>query len=254
MKIGILGTAFSFHKAPFGDPSWELWACNFGEPPRWDVWFQLHDEAVINGNAGHRDWLRAQSKPIWMQKVFPDIPGSREYPLAQMVEKYGNWFFTSSIAFMTALAIEQKPEELGLWGVDMAADEEYAHQKPGVRFFLQVARLQGIKVMIPEECEVAMPGRLYCYDAPSLIGIKANARQQELQHRAQQNIAHRNNLVLKKTALQGALDIRLGPDEIRTEIEKTDAAIAEADRTALVFDGAIQENEHVRKNWTGEAK
>ena len=45
---------------------------------------------------------------------------------------------------MLAMAIEQKPEAIGIWGVDMSADEEYSHQRPGCHYFIQRAQELGI--------------------------------------------------------------------------------------------------------------
>ena len=77
MKIGILGSAPSFHQAPFSDPSWELWACNIGTVPRWDRWFDLHDDASVDTYPGHREFLTSQSKPVYTRQ---------NYPIAAMTE------------------------------------------------------------------------------------------------------------------------------------------------------------------------
>lgn len=251
MKIGILGTAHTFHKAPFSDPSWELWACNLGQPPRWDRWFQLHDDAVIDGNAGHAAWLAAQEKPVYLQSPRADIPKALTYPLPAMTAKYGTWFFTSSIAFMLALALEEGPEEIGLWGVEMADETEYGSQKNGVRFFLQLARMRGIKVTLPAESEVLVPGKIYGYDGPGWLEMKAQARLAELVARHAGNEAHKNGLVLQKASLMGARDITLTPEQIAAALAQVDAQLGQAERDALVLDGAIQNMRHIASNWTG---
>ncbi len=56
-----------------------------------------------------------------MQAALPEFPNSVEYPLKEMVAKYGPFWWTSQLAYMIALAIEQKPAAIGLYGVDMAA-------------------------------------------------------------------------------------------------------------------------------------
>ena len=249
MKIGILGTAFTFHKAPFQDPSWQLWACNTGEPPRWDRWFDLHSDEIIDGNVGHRDWLAAQTKPVYLQKKSDSIPNALAYPLEAMKAKYGDWFFTSSIAYMMAMAIEEGATEIGLWGVEMADASEYVHQKIGVRFFIQVARMAGIKVTVPPESEIMVPGRLYCYDDTSWVEMKARARLKELENRNAGNDQHRQTLLLEKAALQGALGVTLPRDQIEARLAQVDAELGQANNDALVLDGALQDQKHVLMNW-----
>lgn len=252
MKIGILGTAHSYLKAPFSDSSWDLWACNSGAPVRWDVWFQLHDDKVLDQLPGHREWLAEQTKPVYMQMASEAIPNAIPYPLTAMTAKYGTWFLTSTIAFMLALALESSGlEEIGMWGVDMAASDEYRAQKPGVRFFLQLARLRGIKVTVPDESEVMVPGRLYGYEPSSWLEDKARARYAELAHRNGLNDQKRNNLLLTKAALQGARDLTLTPDQLAEQLTATDAALAAAERDALVFDGGLQDMRHILNNWVG---
>lgn len=252
MKIGILGTAFSFHQAPFNDPSWQLWACNLGEPPRWDRWFQLHSDAVIDGNAGHREWLAAQTKPVYLQRPDATIPNATRYPLETMTAKYGTWFFTSTIAFMLAMALEEADvTEIGLWGVDMADQTEYGAQKNGVRFFLQVARMRGIKLVLPPECEVMVPGRIYGYDELTWLEMKSKARHGELLVRQQEVEGRKQRLVLEKAALMGKRDITLTPVQIETRMGQVNVELEQSERDGLVMEGAIQNMAHILGNWTG---
>lgn len=261
MKIGILGTAHTFHQAPFNDASWELWACNLGEPPRWDRWFQLHDDATIDGNPGHREWLAAQTKPVYLQRAAPSIPAGIRYPMPEMAAKYGTWFFTSSIAFMLAKALEEidaanpapgsPPHEIGLWGVEMADVSEYMGQKNGCRFFLQLARMRGIRLVMPPECELLVPGKIYGFDTPSWLETKVTARHGELSARMQQVDGHRTRLMLEKASLMGARDIVLSPEQVTARLAQVDVELGTIEREALVLDGAVQDIAHIRANWLG---
>jgi hypothetical protein len=243
LKIGILGSAFSFHQAPFDDPSWELWACNIGTVPRWDRWFDLHDDASIDTYPGHREFLTSQTKPVYTRQ---------NYPIAAMTEKYGTWFFTSSIAYMLAMALEEKPEEIGLWGVDMADASEYTHQKAGCRFFIQTARMAGIRVTMPPECEVAAPGRLYSLEPPSWIGMKAAARKAELLAQRDKNEGRKHLLVMEKSALMGRQKITLTDAQIEARLAQVSADLEQSERAGLVIDGALQDIQHILTNWAGE--
>lgn len=249
MKIAILGTAAHCLKAPFSDPTWQIWGCNTGALERWDRWFQLHDDATMDSHEGHRAWLveAAKEKLVYTQTGFD---GTTRYPLLEMTAKYGTWFFSSTIAFMLAMALEEKPDELGLWGVDMADHTEYVHQKPGCRFFLQLARLNGIKVTVPEEAEIITAGKLYCYDtSQSWLGMKVAARKAELVGRQQDLMRQKEALVLQKAALHGAMNITVPLAQIPAMVKNVDTAIAQVERDIILFEGGIQDMTHIETNW-----
>ena len=44
----------------------------------------------------------------------------------------------------------READEIGLWGVDMKAEDEYAYQRPNIEYWLGIAEGKGIKVHIPE--------------------------------------------------------------------------------------------------------
>ncbi len=254
MKIGILGTAAHFAKAPFNDPSWELWACNNGEPPRWDRWFQLHDDGIIDSFPGYRDWLRAQTKPVYMQTRNTGVPEALTYPLDTIKAKYGTWFLSSTIALMLALAIEESPDEIGLWGVDMSDATEYRYQRPGCRFFLQVALMQGIKVTIPPECDLLTPSLVYGYEPSSWLGMMAQAKRDELAARAADINGQRQALALEAAALRGALGIKIPPEDIQKRLDQIIASEAELGHAAATLDGGVQLADHILLSWVGDHK
>lgn len=172
MKIALLGASPSLSLAPFNDPSWEIWACSDGTVgvPRCDLRFELHDLEFLasepryqNGRLDqYLDFLR--NCRVYLQQARPDFPNSLTYPKEEMVSKHGPYFFTSSIAWMMALALEIRspltnlpPQSIGLWGVDMATDEEYAHQRPGCHYFIEMAKRSGIQIVVPDGCKLLDP-------------------------------------------------------------------------------------------------
>jgi hypothetical protein len=168
MKIAIVG-AYPGSKlgAPYGDSEWQIWSLsprNENELPRCDVWFELHKPQMTNPDhptPEYGKWLR--SRPVvYMQGVVSDIPGSVEYPKDEMLARFGPHFFSSSFAWMWALAITKNPEAIGIWGVNPAA-AEYAHQVPAHHHFAQVARAAGIEVIAPG-CLLFDPCQLYGYE------------------------------------------------------------------------------------------
>lgn len=95
--------------------------------------------------------------PVYMLETEADIPMSVRYPM----EAISKWirktpqrtpYLESSIAYMMALAIEERVERVGIWGVDLHCTSEYAYQRPNMEYLVGVAEGRGTKVFIPPQC------------------------------------------------------------------------------------------------------
>lgn len=183
-KIAVIGSApSSVHLAPYAVPGWTIWGCSPGAAAcvkRVDQWFEMHPLSQPDITPDYLAWMANINVPVAMIAPDPRFPKSFEYPRAAMVEKYGPYFFTSSVAWMLALAIEQQPDTIGIWGVDMNAHEEYASQRPGCYFFIREALKLGIKVYVPEQSDLGAAPALYGYEMLSPMWQKLNARRAEL--------------------------------------------------------------------------
>jgi len=166
-KIAIVGTSrTTMHLAPFDDPSWEIWTLGIGykKCPRTDRHFELH--CMDTGEARWSDeyvaWLKSTDIPCVVQRLTPRCPAGREYPLDQVCETFGN-YWTCSIALMIGAAMLEQPEEIGLWGADLAQDSEYAEQRPSVEYAVGLARGLGILVTIPTTSDICQSAGIYAY-------------------------------------------------------------------------------------------
>ena len=164
-KIAIVGFArSSMMLAPFNDPSWEIWGVNeiYTELPRIDHLFEIHDYERLQSkerNPQHLQWMQKAKIPIWMKQHFEDIPNSRPFPFAQVEKWFDGTYFTNTISWMIGLALAEGPAQLGVWGVDMAADEEYGLQRPSCEFLLGFGQAMvkfGMleRLIIPKECDL----------------------------------------------------------------------------------------------------
>lgn len=196
MKIALIGTApTSVRLAPYMDKEWDIWACSAGNMkvlPRVNIWFEMHPVSVMMSDQ-HRamaepffQWLREMSDAgtfnVVMLEVNQFVPKAVPYPIHEMLAEFGHNWFTSSIAYMMALAItrmKQRPNEdhtIGLFGVDMAAGEEhYTQQRAGCIRFMEFARAAGIKVVIPMESSLGEPPPLYGYAEGTPLGRRLAA-------------------------------------------------------------------------------
>ena len=126
-KIALVGSApSSVRLAPYHDPSWEIWGCSpgvYGVAARVDAWFELHryEPGQTWFSPEYCQWMAKFPGPVYMSEVRIEIPNSQVLPVEALVEKYGPYFFTSSLSWMFAMAIEAGATTIGLWGVDMAA-------------------------------------------------------------------------------------------------------------------------------------
>jgi len=170
-KVCIVGFADSKVQVPYEDDSYEIWGVNemWSDPAvkRVDVLFELHDyKWICEGKRvkGHIDWLRQNLKvPVFMQKRFEDIPMSVPFPRQKIVEKYGS-YFTNTISWEIALAIDLGFKEIRLYGVNMANDVEYASQRPSCEYYIGLARGMGIEVYIPPESDLLKSMYLYGFE------------------------------------------------------------------------------------------
>lgn len=186
-RIAIIGSApSSVGLAPYADPSWTIWGCSPGAAPhvkRVDTWFEMHPLPQPDISADYIAWIVSLDKPVYMVERMEALPKSIRYPREEMEARYGPYFFSSTVAWMLALAIEQSPQEIGLWGVDMSAGEEYAYQRPGCHHFLMLAKERGIKVTVPEQSDLMAPAIRYGYVMGSPMWKKLQARRGELDGR-----------------------------------------------------------------------
>ena len=169
-KVAIVG--FSNHKteAPYNDPTFEIWGLNdlHESIPRWNRWFEMHSDKQIKDYCSRKQgvpYLEGLAKlgvPVYMQKVRPEVPTSVEYPIERMKAQFGD-YFTNSISYMLAMAIDEGYQVIHVYGVDMAQDTEYGTQRPSCEYFLGIARGRGIETYVPKTSDLLKVRWMYGY-------------------------------------------------------------------------------------------
>ncbi len=212
-RVALVGTAPSSRLlAPFNDPSWKIWGCspgNMGALPRFDAWFEIHSNLLWPEHESYGkpyiEWLKQLKVPVYMQDQ-SQVPTATPFPWRQLVDEFGDDFFTSSFAWMMAYAMTQGATEIALFGIDMASRDEYILQRPGFFFFRHEARRRGIKVSAPNESDIMQSPPLYAISDSTPFGRKILARETELKQRIGQMTAERDRVAQNITYLQGALE------------------------------------------------
>ena len=210
-KIAVCGSAISsVGLAPYQEKDWEIWSCspaNKGQP-RVDVWFELHNPTVKEreGLTEWMNWLKEQPI-VYMQKTYPGYKGARTYPLQQIIAKFGPFWWTSQLAYMLALAIEQNPQTIGIYGVDMAANSEYSQQRIACQFLIHyIIKHTEIELVVPPESDLLEHAPLYGYCESSRMWRKQHARELELRGRIASLKAEAQKAESQAVHLIGALD------------------------------------------------
>jgi hypothetical protein len=136
----------------------DIWGFNEALKEEWftraDAIFQLHDPVIFRSatnrnDPNHYHWLQTQTEcVVYMQDKYDDVPMSERYPLEDaMALSPGYTYFTSTVAYALALAILQGYKRIEIYGVEMETNTEYAHQRPGVAFWIGIAIAHGIEVI-----------------------------------------------------------------------------------------------------------
>jgi hypothetical protein len=107
---------------------------------------------------------------------------------------------------MLAHAIELGAKKIGLWGVDMAANEEYEAQRAGLHYFALIAAKQGIEVGVPPESDLFRPRFLYGVDECTHAHVKLRARREELSQRLMAAEQAMQQKQMEAAFIRGAID------------------------------------------------
>lgn len=166
-RVAIVGTANSWRMTPWNDPTLTILSLNdaYRMPGfvRADAWVDMHPidkfwtapegkqvfaHDVPPGHyvrpATHLDWLaqQAQTIPVYLH---PDYrtqhpaaatwPHARPFPKAEIEAVFGR-YFTSSPAWMLALAMLQGATEVHIYGIHLSTEHEYIEQRPQFEFLI----------------------------------------------------------------------------------------------------------------------
>jgi hypothetical protein len=172
-KIAIVGTApSSCADAPYDDESWEIWTlgANVESGKRITKLFELHTQFVLESAGswnGLFPYLKEKGADVFLGHSNSLLPDATPFPKDELIEKFGS-YFTSSIAWMIGYAILQNPDCIGLWGIDMMGEEEYAQQRNCCEYLLGIARGKNIVLSLADQSPLLRSERLYAFEHTAL--------------------------------------------------------------------------------------
>jgi hypothetical protein len=109
------------------------------------------------------------------------IPNSVRYPIEEAIRFAGRDYFTSSVAFMLALAGMEGFTEVHLYGINLAIGDEYFYEKPCAEWWIGRLEGMGTKVYVPSASSLLKQHRRYGY---SIDARPAQSLKLVLQNRA----------------------------------------------------------------------
>jgi hypothetical protein len=173
-KVAIIGThGTTLAGCPWDDPTWEFWGHASGAmvmpKGRISLYMDVHPEHCFaktrkNGFKDYYAWLQHQPTPILMQKHYPEIPQSIEYPLAEMKSAYPGLLFGSQVAYFIAYALARGVTHIGLYGVEYAHNSEYRFQRGNAQMWIGIAIGRGVQVQVSPKSTLLREFEDYAYE------------------------------------------------------------------------------------------
>lgn len=163
-KVCILGSANSFKYAPF-DKDCEIWILNnnlYKQVPRFDRQFDVHVPHCYDPRGEYREFLINCGEKLYILDESKELPQANIIDYRLLIRKYGH-YFTSSFAYMLALAIEEKYTHISLYGCECNVKSEYETQRACIEYFLGIAKGKGLNVFIHPASKLLKSERLYGY-------------------------------------------------------------------------------------------
>lgn len=161
-KIIILAQGPSWYQCPEKAPiDAEIWGSNviYRDHPNVDRLFFGHD---VRGHCFDDDRylfenLNNYGAPVYSPGTYRLLEKSVAIPFLEIMQEFQVGFFLTTIAWMVATAILQKPKSMDFYGVDMRPDagvETYWNEKGSVEFWVGVAMGRGIEFKNTKESYV----------------------------------------------------------------------------------------------------
>lgn len=213
--VYIVGFAPSWEETPWSEPDAAYWGMNDLHAVKdaatkpWTRWYQLHDidKHHPDGADTHIAWMNGSKIPVfmWGNPIDERVNNAVAYPKNEIVAYFGG-YFTNSVSWMIAQAILEGYKKIGVYGVDMAQDSEYGHQRPSCEYFIGWARGLGIDIDIAPSSDLLKSPFLYGAESGGPMRAKFGERLEELSKRKNTIDGQLQQLTLQSANLAGALE------------------------------------------------
>lgn len=119
-----------------------------------DLIFQLHGRELFE------PWLKEVQDRVVLARPEPGYSQARLLPVGELLGAFGPRF-SSSFAWMLALAIFEGAQEIRFHGVHLSHDSEYKTQRDAFFYFCGFAESRGIRVETASDSGIFILGSAY---------------------------------------------------------------------------------------------
>lgn len=158
-KVAIVGGGITRDRAPFDDPSWEIWttASIARTIPRVTMVWEIHTDEHIKPDT-KMDW----NCPVKVQHPRLDTPNGEIWQPDHLIALWGK-HFSGSMAYMLGEAVYLGFDTIATFGVDML-EPEYLHMREDFLYLIGLFRGMGKDVEVSEGTGMLWPSRAYEYE------------------------------------------------------------------------------------------
>lgn len=199
----IVGTAPTFKNTPWDDQSLDIFSLNdaYVLPgfKRASGWFDLHpipemvfrpkgekkvrpEHAPVGGYLrpeGHLEWLKTRNFPVYLQQAPKGWTHAHEFPFTELQQRFGS-YFSSTPAWILAWMLAAGYKEIHIYGIHLATEWEYIHQRPNMEFLIGVALAQGVQFVIPEKSSLLKGRHKYAIEPKPDLDLERVQRRMAL--------------------------------------------------------------------------
>ena len=125
-------------------------------------WFEIHPNPE-RLRMGWLAWAIENQPACELQEPHPELENSSAYPIEKITNRFGR-YFTSTVSYMIASAIDAGASEISLFGVDMKGKKEYIRQRACCEYLIGLARGMGIDVYVHDRSPMLQFKHLYGYE------------------------------------------------------------------------------------------
>ena len=159
----------------------ETWSINaLGDVFGCDLIFHMDDVRIQEIRAAAKPdsniaamlkWIKMSPVPVVTSRAHPDYPALVEFPLEDVLNKFGHEYFNNTAAYAVAFAIHIGAKEISVFGMDYTYPNVHDAEKGRacVEYWLGQAHARGIKINLPKTTSMMdacyeRASRLYGYD------------------------------------------------------------------------------------------
>ena len=159
----------------------ETWAINaLGDVFACDLVFHMDDVRIQEIRAAAKPdsniaamlkWIKTSPVPVVTSRAHPDYPALVEYPLEDVLNRFGHEYFNNTAPYAIAFAIHIGAKEISVFGMDYTYPNVHDAEKGRacVEYWLGQAHARGIKINLPKTTSMMdacyeRASRLYGYD------------------------------------------------------------------------------------------